>query len=269
MIPSGFDYAVAESLEHASELLRTDEAKLLAGGHSLVPAMRLRFARPALLVDLGRLTDLRGVRLDGDELVIGAMTRHADLIREPQVTQHCPVLAQTATLIGDRQIRHRGTIGGSVAHADPNGDLGTVLLALDATIVAARGNERRAIAASDFFEGWLTTALAPDEVLAEIRVPTGATGAYLKHSRRSHDWATAAVAAIRTGGRLKVALTSMGPTPLRAHAVEAALADGAAIADAAALAADDTSPISDVIASAEYRTHLARVLTRRALEALG
>jgi carbon-monoxide dehydrogenase medium subunit len=269
VIPASFEYAVAESLEHASALLGSvGDAKLLAGGHSLVPAMRLRFARPELLVDLGRLPELRGVRLAGDELVIGAMTRHADLMRDPLVAEHCPLLAQAAALVGDRQIRHRGTIGGSVAHADPNGDLGTVLLALGATLIAARGESRREIPADGFFAGWLTTTLESDEVLAEIRVRTGAAGTYLKHSRRSHDWATAGVAAVRRDGRVSVAMTSMGPTPLRARAVEAALAEGAEPEAAATLAAEGTSPVSDVIASADYRTHLACVLTRRALEAL-
>lgn len=269
MIPAAFEYAVARSVDHAIEILGGDaDAKLLAGGHSLVPAMRLRFARPELLVDLGRVTELRGVHDDGDVLAIGAMTRHADLIRDPLISEHCTVLAQAARLVGDRQVRHRGTIGGSVAHADPNGDLGTVLVALNAELVVRGPEGERTIAAGDFFQSWYQTALGEHDVLTQIRVAKGATGMYLKHSRRSHDWATVAVAAVLLGGTTRVALTSMAPTPLRAAGVEEALAGGADTATAAARAADGASPVSDVIASADYRSHLARVLTRRALEQL-
>jgi carbon-monoxide dehydrogenase medium subunit len=269
VIPAAFDYVVAQSVDHAIEILRGDaDAKLLAGGHSLVPAMRLRFARPELLVDLGRLTELRAVRDDGDRLAIGAMTRHADLVRDPLVREHCAVLAQAARLVGDRQIRHRGTIGGSMAHADPNGDVGAVLLALDAELVVRGPDGERTVPADEFFQSWYQTALGEHDVLTEIRVAKGATGTYLKHSRRSHDWATVAVAAVRLGGTARVALTSMAPTPLRAHGVEEALAAGADAATAAARAAEGTSPVSDAIARADYRAHLARVLTRRALEQL-
>ncbi|MEA2424381.1 MAG: aerobic carbon-monoxide dehydrogenase medium subunit [Thermoleophilaceae bacterium] len=269
MIPAAFDYAVARTVDHAIELLSGDaDAKLLAGGHSLVPAMRLRFARPELLVDLGRVAELRGVRDEDETLVIGAMTRHADLLRDPLVSEHCAVLVQAAALVGDRQVRHRGTIGGSVAHADPNGDLGTVLLALDAEFVMRGPDGERAVPAAEFFESWYETALSEHDVLTAIRVAKGASGTYLKLSRRSHDWATVAVAAVRLGGTTRVALTSMAPTPLRARGVEEALADGADAATAAARAAEGTSPVSDAIAAADYRTHLARVLTRRALEQL-
>jgi carbon-monoxide dehydrogenase medium subunit len=264
-----FDYAVARSVDHAIEILSGDaDAKLLAGGHSLVPAMRLRFARPELLVDLGRVTELRGVRDEGDVLAIGAMTRHADLVRNPLLSEHCAVLVQAARLVGDRQVRHRGTIGGSVAHADPNGDLGTVLLALDAELVVRGPGGERTVPAAGFFQSWYETALGEHDVLTEIRIPKGATGTYLKHSRRTHDWATLAVAAVRLGGTPRVALTSMGPTPLRAGGVEEALAGGADAATAAARAAEGASPVSDATASADYRAHLARVLTRRALEQL-
>jgi carbon-monoxide dehydrogenase medium subunit len=230
--------------------------------------MRLRFARPELLVDLGRIADLRGVRDDGDSLAIGAMTRHADLVRDPLVGEHCAVLAQAARLVGDRQVRHRGTLGGSVAHADPNGDLGTVLLALDAKMVVRGPQGERTVPAGGFFRSWYETALGEHDVLTELRVPKGATGTYLKHTRRSHDWATVAVAVVRAGGSIRVALTSMAPTPMRARGVEEALAGGADAATAAARAAEDTSPVNDVLASADYRAHLARVLTRRALEQL-
>jgi carbon-monoxide dehydrogenase medium subunit len=267
VIPAAFDYAVAESVEHAIELLGGDAgAKLLAGGHSLVPAMRLRFATPGLLVDLGRLEGLRGVRDDGDRLAIGAMTRHADLARDPLVKEHCAVLAQTAGLVGDRQVRHRGTIGGSLAHADPNADLGTVLLALDAEFVARGPEGERVIPVSEFFKSWYETALGEQDVLTEIRFAKGATGTYVKHSRRTHDWATVAVAAVQLEGTVRVGLTSMAPTPLRARGVEEALAGGADAATAAGRAAEGTSPVNDNMASAEYREHLARVLTRRALE---
>jgi carbon-monoxide dehydrogenase medium subunit len=267
VIPAAFDYAVARSVEHAIEMLGGDaDAKLLAGGHSLVPAMRLRLAAPGMLVDLGGLDELRGVRDDGDRLAIGAMTRHADVASDPLITRHCPVLAYTAGLVGDRQVRHRGTIGGSLAHGDPNADLGTVLLALDAELVARGPGGERVIPAAEFFVSWYETALGEQDVLTEIRVAKGATGTYLKKSRRTHDWATVAVATVELAGSVRVALTSMAPTPMRARGVEEALAGGADAATAAARAAEDTSPVTDTMASAEYRQHLVRVLTRRALE---
>jgi carbon-monoxide dehydrogenase medium subunit len=269
VIPAAFDYEVATSVEQAIELLgRSDDAKLLAGGHSLVPAMRLRFAAPDLLVDITRIEGLRGVREDGDQLVIGALTRHADLVKSDLVRSACPVLTQTAGLVADPQVRHRGTIGGSVAHADPTGDLGTLLVALDAELVAQGPERTRTFPAADFFESWYETKLGEQDVLTEIRVPKGTTGTYVKHSRRTHDWATCAVAAVRVDGRVQVALTSMGPTPIRARGVEEALAGGASAEEASARAAEGTSPTSDGFGSAEYRTHLAGVLTRRALEQL-
>jgi carbon-monoxide dehydrogenase medium subunit len=269
VIPAPFDYEVATSVEHAIELLgRGDDAKLLAGGHSLVPAMRLRFAAPELLVDINRVEGLRGVRDDGDRLAIGALTRHADLVKDELVRSACPVLAQTAELVADPQVRHRGTIGGSVAHADPTGDLGTILLTLDAELVAQGPGGERTIAAADFFKSWYETELGERDVLTEIRVPKGTTGTYVKYSRRTHDWATCAVAAVRVDGRVQVGLTSMGATPLRARGVEEALAGGASPAEAAGRAAEGTSPADDGFGSAEYRTHLAGVLTRRALEQL-
>jgi aerobic carbon-monoxide dehydrogenase medium subunit len=269
MLPASFDYRRAGSLAEAVELLGSDpDAKLLAGGHSLIPMLRLRFARPGLLVDVDRLDDLRYVRQDGDRIAIGALTRHAQLARDPVLRERCALLADAAGHIGDPQVRHRGTIGGSVAHADPVGDLGAVLLTLDADAVAVGPGGERTIPLRDFFTGRFQTALAPQEVLIELRVPPVDAGAYLKFVRRAQDWATVGVAAARVDGRVQVGLTAMGATALRASAVEEAVAGGAAAADAAALAGEGTSPSSDSSASAEYRSHLARVLVRRALEQL-
>jgi aerobic carbon-monoxide dehydrogenase medium subunit len=276
MIPAKFDYEVAGSVEEAIELLGGEDAKLLAGGHSLLPLMKLRLARPALLVDIGRLEDLSYVRDAGEALAIGALTRHHDLAIDPLVQEHCPLLSHAAGLIGDPQVRHRGTIGGSLAHGDPASDLPTILVALDAEI-AARGPEgERTFAAGDFFRSLFETALGPQDVMTEIRVPKLGTWkgwSYLKFSRRAQDWATVGVAAVvrRENGTIEdvaVALTNMGSTPLRARAVEQALAGakGDSAATAAEHAADDTSPPSDTNASADFRRHLACVLTRRALE---
>ena len=268
MIPAGFDYRRAGSVEEAVELLGADpEAKLLAGGHSLIPLMRLRMAHPTVLVDIGRLDGLRYVREDGDRIAIGALTRHAELVRDPLLARHCAVIPAAAAHIGDPQVRHRGTIGGSVAHGDPASDLGTILLTLDAELVARGPGGERTIRADELFTGFFETALAHEEVLTEIRVPKAA-GVYLKHVRRAHDWATVGVAAARVDGRAQVGLTNMGATPLRARAVEEALAGGASQADAAARAADGAAPPSDASASGEYRAHLAQVLVRRALEQL-
>jgi carbon-monoxide dehydrogenase medium subunit len=220
-----------------------------------------------LLVDIGRLDDLRYVRADGDRIAIGALTRHAELVRDPLLREHCAVIAEAAALIGDPQVRHRGTIGGSVAHGDPASDLGTILLTLDAELVARGAQGERTIPAAAFFTGPFDTALEHNEVLTEIRVPK-ATGTYLKFVRRAHDWATVGVAATRIDGRVHVGLTSMGPTPLRAQSVEDAFAGGASPADAAAHAADEAMPPGDASASSEYRAHLAQVLVRRALETL-
>jgi carbon-monoxide dehydrogenase medium subunit len=269
VIPAAFEYRRAASLDEAVELLGSDaDAKLLAGGHSLIPMLRLRFARPGLLVDVDRLSDLRYVRRDGDSIAIGALTRHAQLARDPVLRESCTLLADAAAHIGDPQVRHRGTIGGSVAHADPVGDFGTVLLALDADAVAVGPEGERTIPLRELFLGPFQTSLAPQEVLTELRVPAVEAGAYLKFTRRAQDWATVGVAAARVDGRVQVGLTAMGLTPLRAAGVEAAVADGAAPAEAAGRAADGTAPPSDSSASAEYRTHLAQVLVRRALEQL-
>ena len=268
MIPAAFEYARAGSVSEAIELLDREDAKLLAGGHSLIPMLRLRFARPSLLVDIGRLDDLRYVREEGDRIAIGALSRHADLALDAVLARGCALIARTAGQVGDPQVRHRGTIGGSVAHGDPASDLGTILLTLDADFVAHGPDGERTIPATDFFTGPFETALGPRELLIEMRVPKIDGGVYLKHVRRAQDWATVAVAAARVDGGVNVGLAGMGPTPVRALAVERALAGGASPADAAARAAEGTEPPSDVSGSAEYRTHLAQVLARRALEQL-
>jgi carbon-monoxide dehydrogenase medium subunit len=269
MIPAAFEYRRVGSVDEAVAALgEGGDAKLLAGGHSLVPAMRLRFSRPALLVDIGRLGELRYVREDGDRVAIGALARHADLVRDPVLAQHCALIGTTAALIGDPQVRHRGTIGGSLAHGDPASDFATIVLTLDAELVVSGPGGTRTIPAAEFFTGPFETALGARDVLTEIRVPKVESGTYLKHVRRAHDWATVGVAAARVGGRVQVGLTSMGITPLRARAVEEAVAGGASPADAAGRAAEGAAPQSDVSASGDYRAHLAQVLVRRALERL-
>lgn len=279
MIPATFDYQVAESAGHAIELLALGgpDAKLLAGGHSLIPMMKFRLARPSVLVDIARIDGLSYIREEGDHIAIGACTRHHDVHRSPLLEAACPIVSYAAGLIGDPQVRHKGTIGGSAAHADPASDLPSVLLALGAEfIVQGAGDATRSIAASDFFKGIFQTALGPGELLTEIRVPklSPAQGwSFLKFSRRAQDWAVVGVAAIveRSNGgiaRARVALTNMGTTPLRAGATEEALAGAGreAVPAAAALAASGTSPPSDTNATAEFRRHLSEVLTLRALE---
>jgi len=272
MIPVAFDYKRAGSAEEAIALLAEygDEAKLLAGGHSLLPLMKLRLATPSVLVDVGRLNDLSYITDAGDHLAIGALTRHRDVETSELLAAQSPLLAHTAGNVGDNQVRHRGTIGGSVAHADPASDLPATLLALGATFVAKGPGGERTIAATEFFEGFLESALAADELLTEIRVPKtpGAGWGYQKFNRRAQDWAIVGCSVIRNG-TTGVALVNMGSTPLRATAVEQALAQGASAKDAAELAADGTEPPSDLNASPDYRRHLAKVLVRRALEAAG
>jgi carbon-monoxide dehydrogenase medium subunit len=272
MIPAAFDYQRAASADEAISLLGQagEDAKLLAGGHSLLPLMKLRLAAPSVLIDIGRLTDLSYVRDAGDHVAVGALTRHRDLEISDVLRTHVGILAHTAGQVGDPQVRHRGTIGGSLAHGDPASDLPTVVLALGATLVARGPKGERTIAAQDFFRGFLETALAPDELLTEIRLPK-VTGkwSYQKFNLRAQDWAIVGVAAARVNGGVSVALTNMAATPVRAAAVEAAVAAGAAAADAAAAASDGLEPPSDLNASPEYRRHLATVLVRRALEAVG
>ena len=279
MIPAPFDYEVAESVDQAVELLTAGgpDAKLLAGGHSLIPMMKLRFARPSTLIDISRIDSLSYIREDGDRIAIGACTRHHDLHHSDLLETACPMLAYAAGLIGDPQVRHKGTIGGSVAHGDPASDLPTVLMALDAQFaIRGPGNTRRIVGAGDFFTGIFQTALAPDEVLTEIRVPkTGpSTGwSYLKFNRRAQDWAIVGVAALvrRANGTAqdaRIVLCNMGPVPVRAAESEEAMAGAGrnGIADAAAVAAQGTSPPSDTNAGPEFRRHLAKVLVGRALE---
>jgi carbon-monoxide dehydrogenase medium subunit len=232
--------------------------------------MKLRLASPAVLVDIGRLADLSYVRDDGDHVAIGALTRHHDVANAAALEEHCPIVSHTAGLIGDPQVRHMGTIGGSVAHGDPASDMPTVLLALDAEFTAKGPNGERTIGAGEFFSGLFETALNPDEVLTEIRVPktAGRGWSYQKFQRRSQDWAIVGVAAVMSGsnGGAAVAYTNMAEAPMRAAGVEQALAGGSDAAAASQQAAEGTNPPSDTFASAEYRKALAAVLVRRALE---
>lgn len=271
MIPAKFDYVRASSAEEAIRLIgeHGDEAKFLAGGHSLLPLMKLRLAQPSVLVDVGRLRDLSYIRDDGDQIAIGALTRHMDIETSDVLAEHVPLLKHAASHVGDPQVRHRGTIGGSIAHADPASDLPATTLALGATYVAQGPHGRRDIAAADFYQGFLTSALTADEMLVEIRVPKmrGAAWGFQKFNRRALDWAIVGVAAWRRNGDAGIGLVNMGSTPILATSVSAALASGASVADAAELAADDAEPQADLNASVEYRIHLAKVLTRRALEA--
>ncbi|MEX0989070.1 MAG: xanthine dehydrogenase family protein subunit M [Actinomycetota bacterium] len=270
MIPAAFDYERAESVDHAIELLGSDEeAKILAGGHSLLPLMKLRLAQPSKLVDISRVDGLSEISDEADAMVIGALTRHHDVANSDVLQANCPIVAHTAGEIGDPAVRHVGTIGGSVAHADPASDLPTVLLALGATmVVRGPGGASREVGAGDFFKGLFEPDLAPDEVLVQIRVPRHTGGwSYLKFHRRAQDWALVGVAALAANGSgPTVALTNMGDRPLRASAVEHALGAGADPATAAQLAAEGTSPPSDAFGSAEYRRELSKVLVQRALE---
>ena len=271
MIPAAFDYVRAGSAEEAIALLgeHGDEAKLLAGGHSLLPMMKLRLAVPSVLVDIGRVDDLSFIEDHGDHIGIGALTRHRALETSDLLAAECPLLGHVAGEVGDPQVRHRGTIGGSLAHSDPASDLPAAVLALGGTLVAQGPNGSREIAAGDFFTGYFESALADDEMLTEIRVPKapGAGWNYQKFNRRAQDWAIVGVAV--AGGGAGVSLVNMGSTPIRASGVEASLAGGASAAEAAAVAADGLEPPDDLNADAEYRSHLARVLTERALNAAG
>jgi carbon-monoxide dehydrogenase medium subunit len=275
VIPAAFDYQRAGSVDEAIGLLTDngEDAKLIAGGHSLLPLMKLRLAAPSVLIDIGRITDLSYVQGEGDEVRIGALTRHHDAANSDLLREQVPLLAHVAGQIGDPQVRHRGTVGGSIAHGDPASDLPAALLALRATLVARGPGGERTIAADDFFTGFLETALAPDEVLTEIRVPAmpGTGWAFEKFNRRAQDWAIVGVAAVLTNGSggPGVGLVNMGSQPLRAAGTEEALRSGSGAADAAARAAEGADPPSDLNATPEFRRHLAEVLTRRALEAAG
>ena len=273
MIPAAFDYVRAGSAEEAIALLgeHGDEAKLLAGGHSLLPMMKLRLAVPSVLVDIGRVDDLSYINDGGDHIAVGALTRHRALETSELLAAECPLLGHVAGEVGDPQVRHRGTIGGSLAHSDPASDLPAAVLALGGTLVAQGPNGSREISAGDFFTGYFESALADDEMLTEIRAPKapGSGWNYQKFNRRAQDWAIVGAAAVTVNGGTNVALVNMGSVPLRASAVEAALAGGASAADAAEQAAEGTDAPTDLNATPDYRNHLARVLTRRALEAAG
>ncbi|NGN63079.1 xanthine dehydrogenase family protein subunit M [Streptomyces sp. A7024] len=274
MIPAAFEYARPDSIGEAVRLLSRggDETKVLAGGQSLMPMLRMRLSFPDLVVDVGRIDELRGVRDDGDRLVIGAMTTHHDVMRDPLVREHAGLLAAATATVADPAVRHRGTLGGSLAHADPAGDLPAVVLALDAELVTTE----RTIRAAEFFRDYLQSALAPDELLTQIRVPklTGWGYHYEKFHRVAQAWAVVGVAAAvrRDNGRIaeaRIGLTNMAPTPVRASATEEALAGadatGPAVEEATRDAAEGTRPSADASATPEYREHLARVLTRRAV----
>jgi carbon-monoxide dehydrogenase medium subunit len=279
MIPASFDYHAPKTVEEALSLLgQSDDAKVLGGGQSLIPVLRMRLAAPEVIVDLGRIDSLRGVRDDGDAIVIGAMTPHAVVATDPLVREHAALMALAAETVGDPQVRHLGTLGGAMAHADPAGDLPATALALEAEFVIAGSGGTRRVAAADFFEDLFTTAVGEDELLTEVRVPkhTGWGVHYEKFSRTAQQWSIVGVAAtVRTEGDViaeaKIALTHMGSTPLRATAVEQALTGRPgtreSIRDAAGAAADGTNPPTDTNGDADYRRHLAKVLTGRAVMA--
>ncbi len=278
MIPTSFDYHAPTTVDEAVRLLAEsgEDVKLLAGGQSLLPVLRLRLAAPEVIVDLGRIDAIRGIREDGDSLVIGAMTPHHEVVESSLVHEHARVLSEAALTVADPQVRHRGTFGGSLAHADPAGDMPAVVLALGGEMIAVGPGGQRTIAAEDFFEDLFTTALGDDEILTEVRLPkyTGWGGHYEKFTRVAQQWSIVAVAAaVRAENgsiaEARVGLTNMGSVPIRATAVEQALAGASADADsvlaAVAAVADGTNPPSDINGDADYRRHLAAVLTRRAV----
>jgi carbon-monoxide dehydrogenase medium subunit len=279
MIPAQFEYQAPTSLDEAIKAIASlgDRAKIVAGGHSLIPIMKLRLAQPEVLVDIGRIGELRYIRADGDRIAIGALSTHADVLRSAALKESCPVLVETAAEIGDQQVRNRGTIGGSLAHADPAADYPATILALDAEIVAQGPNGRRTIKASDFFTGMLATALAPDELLVEVRVPVqgkGGGATYLKMGNKASHYAVVGVAAVVRvdGGKVAsvaVGVTGAGSQPTRATAVEQALTGQAPTADAIAKAAESAAEgidlLSDIHGSDEYRAHITRVYARRAI----
>ncbi len=281
MIPAQFEYTRPSSLDEAVRALADggDEAKVIAGGQSLLPLLRLRLAYPELLVDIGGLHELGGVTDHGDSLLIGARTTHYQVVHDPLIAEHCGLLAQAAATVADPAVRHRGTLGGSLAHADPAGDLPAVVLALDATLQASGPGGTREIPAAEFFVDYLTTSLRPGEILTGVRVPKlGREWGYRyeKFHRTAQAWAIVGVAALarRSNGQVaeaRVGLTNMGPVPVRAAAVETAAAGADATAEAlaaaAASAADGTNPPADLHGQPDYRSHLARVLTGRALAA--
>lgn len=278
MIPAAFEYVAPTSLDDAVAALRDagEDAKVIAGGQSLMPVLRLRMAAPTTLVDLGRIAELRGIREDGDALVIGATTTHHEVLHSPLVAQHARLLTEATATVADPQIRHRGTFGGALVHADPAGDLAAPAVALEATFTVVGPSGVRTVDAGDFFEDYFTTTLGPGEILAKIHIPkhTGWAACYEKFHRAAQQWSIVGVAAtISTSGgtieRAKVALTNMAAVPVRARSVERSLVGQPATADtiraAAEHATDGTAPMTDGNADAEYRSHLAQVLTRRAV----
>jgi aerobic carbon-monoxide dehydrogenase medium subunit len=281
VIPAKFDYVRPGSVDEAIRALAEggDDAKVIAGGQSLMPLLRLRLAYPELLVDVGGIDELRGVRDGGDALVIGARTTHYQLVHDPLVAEHAGLLAQATATVADPAVRHRGTLGGALAHGDPAGDLPAVILALDATMVARGPNGERQITAAEFFVDYLTTSLEPDEILTAIRIPKlGPEWGYRyeKFHRTAQSWATVGVAALvrRSNGSVaeaRIGLTNMGTVPIRATAAEQAAsgaeATRAALREAATRADEGTEPPGDLHGAPDYRRHLARVLTGRALAA--
>ena len=280
MIPVAFDYVAPATLGEALSLLAEagDEGKILAGGQSLIPVLKLRLAAPGKVIDLGKIQELRGISEDGDRLVIGAMTPHHEVANSALVAQHAGLIAKAVKTIADPQIRHRGTFGGALVHADPAGDLPAPALALDAEFVIAGPNGTRTVAAADFFVDLFTTAVGEDEILTQVRIPkkTGWLSDYQKFVRVAQQWSIVGVAAtmrIENGliAEARVGLTNMGSVPLRALSVEQALVGCVPTEDAIALAtasvADGTNPPSDINGDSDYRRHLATVLTKRALVA--
>jgi carbon-monoxide dehydrogenase medium subunit len=278
VIPAAFDYVAPTSLADALSALAQagEDAKVIAGGQSLLPILRMRLNAPETLVDLGKVEELKGIREEGDHVVIGAMTTYADVLASDLVREHAALLAAAVAEVADPQIRHRGTVGGALVHADPAGDVGAPVLALDAELVVAGAGGERTVAASDFFKDLFETAVGDGELLKEVRIPkhTGWGARYEKFVRVAHQWSIVAVAAtVRAqGGNIaeaRIGLTNMGSTPLRATAVEQALvgrpATDEAVREACAAAADGTNPPSDLNGDADYRRHLATVLTRRAV----
>jgi carbon-monoxide dehydrogenase medium subunit len=278
MIPASFDYHAPTSVEEAIRLLGSsgDDVKVLAGGQSLLPVLKLRLAAPEVVVDLGRVAGLSGIRDEGDRLVIGAMTPHHEVAGDPLVAEHAALLAKAAQTVADPQVRHRGTFGGALVHADPAGDMPAPALAMDAEFVIAGAGGTRQVAASDFFVDLFTTAVGEDEILTEVRVPklTGWGAHYEKFTRVAQQWSivAAAVTLRAEGGTIaeaRVALTNMGTVPIRCHSVEQALVgrpvEESAVAEAMAGIADGTNPPTDTNGDAAYRTHLAGVLARRAV----
>jgi carbon-monoxide dehydrogenase medium subunit len=271
VIPVGFDYSRPDTVDAALALLAEhgEDATILAGGHSLLPVMKLRLAAPEMVIDIGRLAELNYIRVDGDEVAIGGVTRYRDLVISDVLATECPLLPAVARTVGDPQVRHRGTLGGSLAHGDPASDLPAAVLALGGTVVLRSPRGERKVPMTEFYTGVFSSVKEPDELVVEVRVPrTGTAGwAYEKFTRRSNDWAIVAVAVVsqKDGKGARVGLVNMGSTPLRASATEAALAEGKSVEEAAALADVGTEPPADNAGTPEYRRHLVKVLTRRAL----